>query len=141
MTMQTRTGNFPIGFRRGGSAWQKDLASLIDWTKQNGLAGIDIGADVEDGQADRWSPACALAQSTCKDNKGMISPDKTKRESAIAANVAQIEAGAKLGAVNYFLVMLPEKPDLPRAENFGYMVESFSALAPALEKAQCAHCD
>ena len=36
--------------------------------------------------------------------------------------------------VNFFLVMLPEKPALPRAENFGYMVESFSELAPILEK-------
>ena len=23
--MKTRTGNFPIGFRRGGTDWQKDL--------------------------------------------------------------------------------------------------------------------
>jgi sugar phosphate isomerase/epimerase len=30
--------------------------------------------------------------------------------------------------------MLPEKPDLPRAENFGYMVESFRQLAPVLEE-------
>jgi sugar phosphate isomerase/epimerase len=29
--------------------------------------------------------------------------------------------------------MLPEKPELPRAANFGFMVESFSALAPTLE--------
>jgi sugar phosphate isomerase/epimerase len=29
--------------------------------------------------------------------------------------------------------MLPEKPDLPRQENFAYMVESFTALVPVLE--------
>ena len=32
--------------------------------------------------------------------------------------------------------MRPEDPKLPRAENFGYMVESFSALAPAMEEHQ-----
>jgi sugar phosphate isomerase/epimerase len=32
--------------------------------------------------------------------------------------------------------MLPENKDLPRAENFGYMVESFSELAPVLEASQ-----
>jgi sugar phosphate isomerase/epimerase len=31
--------------------------------------------------------------------------------------------------------MLPEKPDLPRAENFGFMVESYGELAPVLEEA------
>jgi sugar phosphate isomerase/epimerase len=31
--------------------------------------------------------------------------------------------------------MLPEDPQLPRAENFGYMVESFAELVPALEAA------
>jgi sugar phosphate isomerase/epimerase len=36
--------------------------------------------------------------------------------------------------VNHFLVMLPDDPMLPRADSFGYMVESFSALAPVLEQ-------
>jgi sugar phosphate isomerase/epimerase len=131
--MQTRTGNFPIGFRRGWTEWQKDLAGLMAWTKQNGLAGIDIGADTSVGEQIAGA-GLRVGSVDLKDNKGMISPDKSKRDAAIAANAAQIEAGAKLGAVNYFLVMLPEKPELPRAENFGYMVESFSALAPELEK-------
>jgi sugar phosphate isomerase/epimerase len=131
--MQTRTGNFPIGFRRGWTEWQKDLATLMNWTKQNGLAGIDIGADTSVGESIVGADL-RVGSVDLKDNKGMISPDKAKREAAIAANTAQIEAGAKLGAVNYFLVMLPEKPELPRAENFGYMVESFSSLAPVLEK-------
>ena len=50
--MPTRTGHFPIGFRRGGSDWQKaDLSSLADWAKQNGFEAIDLGratsADVQ----------------------------------------------------------------------------------------------
>ncbi len=32
--MKTRTGNYPIGFRRGGTEWQRDIDSLIAWTKK-----------------------------------------------------------------------------------------------------------
>ena len=39
----------------------------------------------------------------------------------------------RLGRLNHFLRDAAENKDLPRSENFGYMVESFSALAPALE--------
>jgi sugar phosphate isomerase/epimerase len=62
--------------------------------------------------------------------KPMISPDKAKRADAIAQNADYI---ARCGAANYFLVMLPEDPARPRAENFGYMVESFGELLPTLE--------
>ena len=32
--MGTKTGNFGIGFRRGGTEWQKDLTSQAKWAKQ-----------------------------------------------------------------------------------------------------------
>ena len=35
--MKTRTGSFPIGFRRGGGAWQQDLHSLVAWAQANDL--------------------------------------------------------------------------------------------------------
>ena len=35
--MKTRTGNFQIGFRRGGGEWQRDIEGLIAWTKENEL--------------------------------------------------------------------------------------------------------
>jgi sugar phosphate isomerase/epimerase len=68
------------------------------------------------------------------DNKGMISPDKAKRTDAIARNAEYVRACAACGPINHFLVMLPEKPELPRAENFGYMLESFGELIPVLEE-------
>jgi sugar phosphate isomerase/epimerase len=66
--------------------------------------------------------------------QGMISPDKAKQKDAIAKNADYVRACAPAGPINYFLVMLPEKPELPRAENFGFMVESFGELVPVLEK-------
>ena len=41
--MPTRTGNFPIGFRRGWSDWQKkDARSLANWAKENGFDTLDL---------------------------------------------------------------------------------------------------
>ena len=66
-------------------------------------------------------------------NKAMMSPDKGKRAEAIAQNAEHIRACAAHGSMNHFVVMLPERPDLPRRESFGYMVESFGELVPVLE--------
>lgn len=132
--LKTRTGNYPIGFRRGWSDWQKDLSGMIKWAKANNLACIDIGRDADVIGQQILDAGLKLGSIDLKEWQGMISPDKGTREKAVAANVEYVQACAKLGVMNYFIVMLPEKPELPRAENFGYMVESFNALAPTLEK-------
>jgi sugar phosphate isomerase/epimerase len=132
--MKTRTGQFPIGFRRGGTEWQKDLHTLINWAKSNELECIDLGRDADQvGQA-VIDVGLRIGSADLREWHGMISPDKSQRDQAVAANAQYIRACAKLGPVNYFLVMLPKQPELPRAENFGYMVESFRQLAPVLEE-------
>ena len=132
--MKTRTGNFPIGFRRGWTDWQKDIDSLITWTKQNQLEAIDLGKDANVVGQKVLDAGLRIGSGDLRDNKGMISPDRATREKAIEDNAEFIHECSALGPTNFFLVMLPEKPELPRAENFGYMVESFSQLAPVLEK-------
>jgi sugar phosphate isomerase/epimerase len=134
MIMKTRTGNFPIGFRRGGGAWQSDLPALLEWAKTNGLEVIDLGADAETTGQPALDAGLRIGSVNIADTKGMISADKGKRKAALARNSEQIRNCAKLGALNYFVVMLPDDPALPRAENFGYMVESFAELAPVLEQ-------
>jgi len=131
--MKTRTGNFPIGFRRGGTDWQKDLPSLIVWAQENGLEVIDLGKDAVEAAPVVRAAGLHIGSIDFFDIKNMISPDKDKRSAAIAANSEFIKACASREPTNFFLVMLPEKPELPRAENFGYMVESFEAVAPVLE--------
>jgi hypothetical protein len=49
--LATRTGSFPIGFRRGWSDWQKDISSVIGFAKETGFGGIDIGNEVADAEA------------------------------------------------------------------------------------------
>ena len=134
--MQTRTGSFPIGFRRGGSEWQRDLAELIAWAKANDLGVIDLGRD-GDVTAQAVVDADLLVGSVdLPDWKGLISPDKATRDAAVARSISYIEACAVNGPMHHFVVMLPEDPGRSRLENFDLMVESYSALAPVMEASQ-----
>lgn len=132
-TLKTRTGGFPIGFRRGWSEWQKDLGSLSDWAKENGLSVIDVGTNVDDVKAAsaaglKVGSADALAWGD------LMSADAGKRRDAVAKNAEYVAACAAAGATNFFICLLPENAGLSRHENFGYAVESLAALAPSLEK-------
>jgi sugar phosphate isomerase/epimerase len=134
--MKTRTGNFPLGFLRGGGDWQKDLTKLIDWAQENGLEVIDLQKDGDRSAKPIVDAGLQVGAVNLLEWQGMISADKAKRAGAIAQNTDYIRACATCGPLNHLLVMLPENPALPRAENFGYMVESFSALVPVLEEHQ-----
>ncbi len=132
--MKTRTGNFPIGLRRGWSGWQKDLAGTIAWAKQSGLEVFDVGRDGDSVGRQVVDAGLRIGSVDLFDMTNMIAADKAQRADAIARNTEYVTACAAYGLVNHFLVMLPENKDLPRAENFGYLVDSFNQLAPTLEK-------
>jgi sugar phosphate isomerase/epimerase len=134
--MNTLTGNFPIGFRRSGAAWQKDLAALTAWAKENGFAGIDLGRDADQTGQQVLDASLRIGSADLKVWQGMISPNKATRKKAVKDNIAYIEKNAALGPINYFIVMLPEMPEISRAENFGYMIEGFTQIVPALEAAK-----
>jgi sugar phosphate isomerase/epimerase len=131
--MKTRTGNFPLGFRlRGWSDWEKDLAGAIAWTKANNLEVIDL-KDGDRAAQPVIAAGLRVGSVDLPEWRGMISPDKDRRAEAVAQNATYVRACAAYGPLNHFVVMLPDKPELPRAENFNYMVESFSQLAPVME--------
>ena len=132
--MKTRTGSYPIGFRTLGSAWQGDYSTLIAWSQKNGLEAIDTRRDGHQAGPVLIEAGLRIGSVDLLDWQPMISADKGKRDDAIARNAEYVRACAANGAVNHFIVMLPEDPALPRSENFGYMVESFSALAPTMEE-------
>ena len=133
--MKTRTGGFSLGFRRGGrSEWQKDLDALIDWTKSNDLEVIDLGKDGDQGAKSVIDAGLRIGSVDLPEWEGMISADPGRRADAVAKNAAYIGACGAFGPMHHFLVMLPEDPALNRAENFGYMVESFGELVPVLER-------
>ena len=133
--MKTRTGAFPIGIRCGGSDWQQDLAALIAWVQEMDLEVIDLGKDGDNTAQAVAQAGLRIGSVDLSEWEAMISPDAGRREAAVARNADYVRACAEHGARNFFVIMLPEEPDRPKAENFGFMVESFTALAPTLEEA------
>ena len=131
--MKTRTGNFPIGFRRGGGDWQKDLDQLIQWAQNNELEAIDLLVNGDEGAGAVIGAGLAIGAVDLPEFRGMLSSDKGKRADAIARNGEYVRACAAHGSINHFAIMLPEDPGRPRKENFRYMVESYGELAPVLE--------
>lgn len=131
--MKTLTGKFPIGFRLRGWTSKTDLDRVIAWTKESGLEVMDLDNSADETAQKVIDAGLRVGSVDLREWHGMISKDAGKRKEAIAKNTEYIQACAKYGPMNHFLVMLPENKDLPRAENFGYMVESFGELAPILE--------
>jgi sugar phosphate isomerase/epimerase len=132
--MKTRTGGFPLGFRRGSGEWQKHLGQLIKWAKANSLEVIDLLKDGDRTGQEVIDAGLRIGSIDLLEKQSMISPDRGRRAEAVAKNAEYLRACAGFGQMNYFVVMEPEEPGRPRAENFGYMVDSFGELAPVFEE-------
>ncbi len=130
----TRTGGFGIGFRRGWSEWQRDLEGLCGWAAENGFACLDVSGNIDDVRTVAAS-AVSVGSVDVADGQSMLSPDAGERADAVAKNIELVRQGAELGATRYFCVMLPKEPGRDRAENFGFMVESYAELCKAMEDA------
>ncbi len=130
----TRTGSFPIGFRRGWSDWQKDLDGLIAWAKSNDIGVIDLGGDADVSGAKVKAAGIRVGSADLPSWGGLITADPGKRRDAIAKQAAYVEACAARGISNFFLVMLPEDAAKSRNENFGLMVEGLNLLTPHFDK-------
>lgn len=130
----TRTGSFPIGFRRGWSEWQKDLDGLIAWAKANDIGVIDLGGDADVAGAKTKEAGIRVGSADLPSWSGLITADKAKQADAIAKQAAYVETCAGHGINNFFIVMLPEDASKARSENFALMVEGLNELTPHLEK-------
>jgi len=132
----TRTGNFPVGFRRGWAPWQKDMAGLIAWAKQNHFSAIDLGRDADAVGKQVIDAGLSIPAVDLPIWNDLLSADETKRQAGVARNAEYIAACSAFGVRNFFMVMLPENPALPRKENFKYMIESLNAMTSTLEQHQ-----
>lgn len=132
--LTTRTGGFPIGFRRGWSDWQKNLEGALAWAKENSLSVIDLGSDADVLAPQVTAAGLKVGSADLPAWSGLITADTSKRAEALEKQAAYIEACAAHGINNYFLVMLPDDKEKSRAENFALMVEGLNGLTPHLEK-------
>ena len=132
--MNTRTGNFPIGWRRVRFAWERDMEGMIAWARANDLQVIDLIPDDLGDAAALRDAGFRFGAVDLPVFQPLVSADSGERAEAVARCAESIRELSALGARNYFIVVLPKDPSLPRVENFGYAVESFGALAPTLEE-------
>ena len=131
---KTRTGNFAIGFRRGGSDWQKNLPNVISFAKSNGFETIDVG----DLSAEQIKPIQAAGLGVGSVDlklpwQGICYADPGKRKAAISAAAEHIKSVAQLGVRNFFAVVFPEDDTQDVKENFKLAVEGYGALADLIK--------
>ena len=131
--MKTATGNFPLGWRRRNFAWEQDLDGMIAWALENDLEVIDLGRDADTCTKAVVDAGLRVGSADLTVWTEMMSPDAGARRDAVARNAEYIRDCAAAGAKTFFICMVPEDPSRSRAENFGYMVESYSALRSAFE--------
>lgn len=132
----TRTGSFPIGFRRGGSAWQQDLDALIDFARQQRFEAIDVGP-LPTADLQRILDAGLRLGSVDLQQKwaDLASPNAGVRRAAVEKNAACIRDAARLGVLHFFTVVFPADEQMKRADAFGYAVEGYRALCEAIRDA------
>ena len=131
---RTKTGGFPIGFRRGGTPWQQDAEALIGFAQTNGLECIDLQKNADEVGKTFVDAGLLLGSVDLPDYHGLASPDTGRRAEAAAVNTEYIRKCVAFGAKNFFVVVQVEDVERSRAENFKYAVEGYGALADVLEE-------
>ncbi len=131
--LKTHTGYFPIGFRRGGSDWQNNIRSLISWAQENQFAFMDLGNDADQYLAITEETKMKIGSVDLPYWNQLISANPETRKEAVEKASHYIETCSPSLSNIFFVVMLPEDPNLDRKENFSFMLESFQQLVPILE--------
>ena len=62
----------------------------------------------------------------------LMSPDAARRSAAAETNAVYVREVAALGVRNFFVVMLPEQMDAPRAKNLERAADGYGRLCAAI---------
>lgn len=130
--MKTRTGNFPIGFRRGGG-WQGDIEALAQFAKNAGFEAIDLGKATREDVAVLKKHGLMVGSVDLENWQNLFSKDEGERKAAVQENIEYIREANALGATRFFLCVMPKDPSLKMAENLSIAAKSLSELARAAE--------
>ncbi len=133
MKSVTRTGSFPIGFRRGWSAWQKDLKQFIDFAVSERFAAVDVGAMELPELKQILDAGLMIGSVDLKQPwKELASADEDKRKSAAEINAAYMRQVAALGISQFFAVALVEDESVPRAQSMTQAIDGYGRLCEQL---------
>jgi len=128
--MKTRTGRFPIGFRRG-RGWQDNTTDLADWAGGVGFEAVDLGeATAEDIRVLRDH---GLRVGTCDllSMALLLSPDEGERKEAVRRNIDYFKKLTGLGIDHFFTAVIPKDPGRSRSDNYSLALATLDELAHA----------
>ncbi len=129
----TRTGSFPIGFRLGGSSWQKDLDTAIAFASGHGFDHVDTPALGLDDLKKLTGAGLALGSVDLPQPwQDLATDDAAKRDAAVRACADYVRGLAEVGARNAFAVMFPADQTAPRDEAHRLAVVGWGALCEAI---------
>lgn len=131
--MKTRTGAFPIGFRRGWGAWTRDLSAMADWAKENGFEAIDLMSVTPADLRVLAERGLRIGSADLLDFGNLLHGDAGKRRELVERNVRYVRELAPLGAKVFFTCVIPGDPGRPRADNYRLAVETFTPIAAAAD--------
>jgi len=127
--LTTRTGAFPVGYRRVGFEWLNTIESMISYAEEAGFGGIDLPADAVERVSDVHEAGLQVGTVDLNDWQDLITADEKKRVAAIDANERLMRQAMDAGANVFFLVALPADPSKPRRENLALAIEGLGGLA------------
>lgn len=130
--MKTRTGSFPIGFRRG-RGWQEDLPALVEWAVESGFEAIDLGIATREDVATVRAAGLSIGSCDLLDWTALFSKDNSERLDAVARNGEYLSTCLDLGVQRFFLVVIPKDKSLPIRENLEIAAASLGELARGIE--------
>jgi sugar phosphate isomerase/epimerase len=134
--MHTKTGNFPIGFRRGWGDWQRgDAGALARWAKAAGFAHLDLGWATAADVAAVHAAGLRLGSCDLLDFPNLLSTDAGKRRALLERNLAYVKEIAAAGCRIFFTVIVPGDPARTRAENYRDALEGYAPICQAIADA------
>ena len=126
--MHTRTGSFPIGFRRGWSQWQKDLPALCSWAKSADFQSLDLNVATAADMSTVTNAGLAIGSVDLLSLGDITHPDAGKRKEIVDRNISYITEAAGWGAKVFFTIVGGD-PARKRSENYKTAVEAFAPIA------------
>jgi sugar phosphate isomerase/epimerase len=132
----TRTGNFPIGFRRGWGDWQRgSVAGLARWAKEAGFSHLDLGWATAVDIRSLHDAGLKLGSCDLLDFQNLLATDSGKRRELRERNLAYVKETASAGCRIFFTVIVPKDLTRSRAENYRDALDAYAPICQAIADA------
>jgi sugar phosphate isomerase/epimerase len=131
--MHTRSGNFPVGFRRALSDWQRrDVGELARWAKSAGFEHLDLGWATAADIRSVYLAGLKIGSCDLLDIPNLLSRDAGKRKELLERNIAYVREVAAAGCKIFFTVIVPGDPAAARAQSYREAVDGYAPICQAI---------